>query len=80
MKEPGKTLLGIIGMLSIATVVVLGMQYCDNQSLEHKPREVIIKHRIKENPDSTWYQVTVYKRDITYQEVVPKTKKSWEKR
>lgn len=80
MKEPGKTLLGIIGMLSVATVVVFGMQYCNNQSLEHKPKEVIIKHRIQENSDSVWYQVTVYKRDTTYQEVVQKTKKSWEKR
>jgi hypothetical protein len=80
MKEPGKTLLGIIGMLSVATVVVSAMQYCNNQSLEHKPREIIIKHRIEENTDSVWYQVTVYKRDTTYQEVVPKTKKSWEKR
>ena len=67
-------------MLSIAIVVVLGMKYCDNQSLEHKPMEVIIKHRIQENPYSVWYQVTVYKRDTKYQEVVPKTKKSWEKR
>jgi hypothetical protein len=80
MKEPGKTILGIIGMLSVATVVVFGMQYCNNQSLEQKPREVIIKHRIQENHDSVWYQVTVYKRDTTYQEVVPKMKKSWEKR
>ena len=80
MKEPGKTLLGIIGMLSIAIVVVLGMQYCDNQSLEHKPREVIIKHRIKETPDSVTYKVVTYKIDSTYQETQKKKKKSWEKR
>ncbi len=79
-KEPEKSLVTIFAMLSIAIVVVFGMQYCNNQSLEHKPKEIVIKHRIRENPDSVEYQVTVYKRDTTYQEIVPKSKKSWEKR
>lgn len=78
--EPGKTLLGMIGMLSIAIVVVSAMQYCNNQSLEHKPREIIIKHRIDETPDSVTYKVVTYKIDSTYQETLPKSKKSWEKR
>lgn len=79
-KEPEKSLVTIFAMLSIAIVIVFGMQYCDNQSVKHNPKAVIIKHRIKETPDSVTYQVVTYKVDSIYQETLPKSKKSWEKR
>ena len=42
--------------------------------MEHNPRAVIIKHRIKETPDSVTYKVVTYKIDSTYQETLPKKK------
>ena len=79
-KEPEKTLVSITAILALAIVVVFGMQYCNRQSIEHNPREIIIKHRIDETPDSVTYKVVTYKIDSTYQETLPKSKKSWEKR
>ena len=79
-KEPEKSLVTIFAMLSIAIVIVFGMQYCDNQSVKHNPKAVIIKHRIKETLDYVTYQVVTYKVDSIYQETLPKSKKSWEKR
>lgn len=79
-KEPEKTLVSMTAILALAIVVVFGMQYCNNQSVKHNPKAVIIKHRIKETPDSVTYQVVTYKVDSIYQETLPKSKKSWEKR
>ena len=76
-KEPEKTLVSMTAILALAIVVVFGMQYCNNQSVKHNPKAVIIKHRIKETPDSVTYQVVTYKMDSTYQETLPKRKKSW---
>ena len=74
-KEPEKTLVSITAILALAIVVVFGMQYGNRQSMEHNPRAVIIKHRIKETPDSVTYKVVTYKIDSTYEETLPKSKK-----
>lgn len=76
-KEREKTLVSIITILALAIVVVFGMQYCNRQSIEHNPKAVIIKHRINETSDSVTYKVVIYKIDSTYQETLPKSKKSW---
>ena len=75
--ELGKTLVSIIAILALAIVVVFGIQYCNRQSVEYNPKAVIIKYRINETPDSVMYKVVTYKIDSTYQETLPKSKKSW---